>query len=94
MEKIVNNPRWIEANRVSHTGKKYSEEVNKSKGRVGKDHPRTKLYKITTPDGNISFVIREWKRQLKEISQMNYANAKKAGYKIEFIGIYKEVKHE
>jgi len=39
--------------RQKKIGVKYSDEVNKKKGRTGKDHPSSKKYKLIDPNGNI-----------------------------------------
>jgi hypothetical protein len=41
--------------RDAHSGKKYSDDVNLKKGRKGKDHKRSKHYKLTSPTGDIIY---------------------------------------
>ena len=95
-----------EKNRITHTGKKYSEEINAKKALFNTKHPRTILYKFITPD-NISFIVlgnlgidkicddfKLNKNTIKAFKEKSTERPKYSKWKIIRLGVYKDIKNK
>jgi len=95
----------IEINRITHTGKKYTDEVNSKKARFDENHPRTVLFKFISPTKNEYYVLgnkgihnicNEFDlnfNSVKPSNKIRICKGKQEGWITERIGIYKHFKN-
>lgn len=97
-------PETIEKIRLKQSGKKYSKEINEKKGRLDINHPRTILYKFTSPDKKVFLVLGNKGiesiclkfnlnfNSVKPYKSKRICKGKQEGWIVERIGIYKHLK--